>query len=234
MATTLAQLEARVRQHLNEPVARFWSSSELVAHIVDGAKDLWRAYYDTYQEYFVTIDEQNVSLAANASTLTGVPADVSIVRGIEPRSLTRYPTVHFEPRDYMDPVFQAARSLPAQDPGAVDVICYTIHGAGAPVGAPTIRVAPQITAAMDLRLVYVPVLPTLTAASTNPVPGESDDAIIAWAVAHARAKERDDRMPDPAWVEKYSAAKTKLITGITPRQTQEPEVVPAFFELWWG
>jgi hypothetical protein len=233
VATTLAYLEARVREHLNEPVPRFWSSREIVDHLLDGMKNLWRVYYDTYQDYFVTIDSTNVSLAADAYVLTGVPADVSIVRGIEPRALTTYPNLQFSPRDYLSPEFTAARGQSAQDPGYTDVIYYTIHGAGGPVSAPTIRTAPKLSSALNVSLIYVPVLPALVVGDTNPVPGESDDAIIAWATAHALAKSKEDQMPDAGWVQKYTAGKEQLRTGVTPRQTHEPEVVPAFFEVLW-
>jgi len=233
MATTLARLEARVREHLNEPVPRFWSSAEIVAHLVDGMKNLWRVYYDTFQDYFVAIDSTNVSLAANATTLTGVPVDVSIVNGIEPRDLAAYPSVQFVPRDYLAPEFVAARGQTAQAPGEASVIYYTIHGAGAPVGAPTIRTAPKLSSALPLSLIYVPVLPELVVTNDNPVPGESDDAIIAWAVAHAMAKSSEGNQPDASWVQKYTAAKEQLRTAVTPRQTHEPEVVPAFFEALW-
>jgi hypothetical protein len=106
-------------------------------------------------------------------------------------------------------------------------------GAGGPVVAPTVMVAPKVTAAVNLSLTYVPVLGDLTAASANPIPGESDNAIIAWMVAYARAKEREDRAPDPGWLTIYATEKQNLLVSLTPRQDQEPMVASAFFEEYW-
>jgi hypothetical protein len=49
-------------------------------------------------------------------------------------------------------------------------------------------------------------------------------------VAWARAKEREDRSPDPAWFATYSTDKQSLLTALTPRQEQEEEVVEGLFD----
>lgn len=237
MATDIATLIDAIRYHLNETdedlVNGFWNDDELAAHIDKGARDLWRAINDTYQNYFITVDETNVSLAASSSSLTGVPADVSIVRGLECRSLSARPGVVFEHRDYMHTDFQRARAMDAQDPSSTLKILYDIHSAGAPIAAPTIRVAPQVSAALTLRLIYVPTLVRITSDLTNPIPGESDNALIAWAVAYAMAKGAEDQKPDAGWLALYATEKKNLLTSLTPRQTEDEEVAEAMFEDQW-
>ena len=235
MATLLSALEVHVRYHLSETTASYWSSAELVGHMNLGMKDLWRSINDLHQEHFCTVDTTNVSQTASATTLTGVPSDVARVHLIEPRDLSvsgTSRTLAYRPKDYAHPDFQAARSASAIDPSS-QVIWYTLHGAGGPVAAPTIYVAPMVNTAVNLTLVYVPTLTAKTTSDNNPIPGESDQAIIAWTVAHARAKEREDRAPDPSWLTIYSTEKQNLLVSLTPRQTQEPQVAEAMFEAFW-
>lgn len=233
MATLLSALETKVRRHLDESTASFWSSDELVGHMNGGIKELWRAINDLHQEHFLTIDASNVSLAASGTQLTGVPSDVFRVHLIEPRDLTSagaYRHVIFEPRDLNSGDFRRARSFSAVDPSNAQVVFYAIINAGAPVAAPVIKTAPLLSATVPLTLYYVPTISDLTAAGTNPIPGDSDEAIIAWTIAHARAKEREDRSPDPEWLAMYATHKTNLLTALTPRQTQKEEVVEGMFE----
>lgn len=235
MATLISSLVSQSRLHLVETSAVYWTDAELVSIINNGIKDLWRRINDLYQDYFVTVDATNMSLAANSSTITGVPTDVFRVVSIEPRVLGQSspnPGLIFKPRKYTHPDFVQARACPAIDPSGA-IIFYTVMNPGAPVGAPTIRLAPQVTAAVNLTVVYNHVLAAVTTADNNPIPGESDNALIAWCVAYARAKERDDRAPDPEWIAVYGTEKTNLTVQLTPRQVQEPEVVEGFFEELW-
>ncbi len=235
MATLLSALETQSRRHLKEASASFWSSDELIDVMNKGIKDLWGAIIDLNQEHFLTVDTTNVTLAANTATLTGVPSDVFRVHLIEPSDTQTQPgqLILFVPRDYNSNDFINARSLTAQDPNGGVRIYYTLSQAGAPVGAPTVHVAPQISSALALRFVYVPILAAVTAGGNNPIPGESDNALIAWTVAYARAKEREDRSPDPNWLAVYATEKRNLLVRLTPRQTQEPEVVEGVFSAWW-
>jgi hypothetical protein len=233
MATLVSALETQVREHLNEDTASFWTSAELVSIFNNGIKDLWGMIVDLNQEHFLTIDTTLVSLAADGVTLTGVPADVFRVHLIEPVSTVAGATganVLFEPADYNDYRFRNARMLTAQDPSGGLKIYYTLSQAGAPVAAPTVHVAPKVSTALSpLRFVYVPTLALVTTASNNPIPGESDNALIAYCVAFAKAKEREDNSPDPSWLNIYKTEKTNLSVRLTPRQTQEPDVVEDIF-----
>ena len=235
MATLLSALETQARRHLIETTASFWSSDELIAILNLGIKDLWGAIVDLHQDHFVTIDESNVYLAANSSTLTGVPTGVFRVLLLEPRDTTSSgatPFVKFTPRPLQSDAFRNARQLSAQDPTNGLEIFYSVNQAGAPVAAPTITVAPQVSSQVLTRFIYIPVQADLTSSGTNPIPGESDQALIAWCVAYARAKEREDRMPDPGWIQVYGTEKGNILTRLTPRQEQEPTVVEGVFDGW--
>lgn len=237
MATALSSLETQARRHLQETTARFWSSAELIDIANKGLKDLWRAVVDLHQEHFLTVDVTNVYYSASATSLSGVPSDCYRVHLIEHADTTTAPgqTTLFVPRDYNSADFINARSLTAQDITSGVRLYYCLTQAGAPVAAPTVLVAPKLTtaiAAASIRFVYVPTLAEKVAADNNPIPGESDNAVIAWMVAYARAKEREDRSPDPNWLGVYATEKQNLLTSLTPRQTQEPDVVEDLFAGW--
>lgn len=211
----------------------FWTDAEILTHLTDGAKDMWAAILDTFGDHFFTVDITNVSLAAEATQLTGVPADTFRVQLIEPRDTTSagtYPYVRFVPRKYNHPEFEAARALGSISPDSASVIFYDVSGAGTPVGTPVILTAPKISTALTLRFVYNPTLAALTSASNNPIPGEADKALVSYAVAFARSKERDDRSPDPNWIAVYATEKQSIMARITPRQEQEAEYVTGMFE----
>jgi hypothetical protein len=234
MATTFQTLIDEARLVLLEGTSSFWTDAELLSHATRGARDLWKAIKDTYQDYFLTHDITSVSMAAGATTLSGVPSDVAIVRGIEPRDLTATANTNlfFEPRDFYSPEFRQARAEAAVDPVS-RIIFYDISGAGAPVAAPVVTVAPKITATVLLRFSYIPVIGALTTSSNNPCGGETDQAIISWTIGYARAKEREDRKPDPEWMAIYATEKANLISSITPRQFDQEQYAEALFEPYW-
>lgn len=233
MATLLSSIRDQARKHLKETTASYWTDAELLDIILKGAHDLWGALIDLNGRHFETVDITNVTLAADTATLTGVPTDVFRITLIEPLDTTpggANRDVMFRPKPYNSAPFIEARALDAQEPTSGLIIFYDLRNAGSPVAAPTVDIAPQITSAMSLRFCYVPTLSgSLVAGSDNPIPGQSDMALIAWCVAYARAKERQDRSPDPAWLTVYATEKANLLTRSTPRQTQEPEVVEDFF-----
>ena len=235
MATTLGTIRTRLRTNLIEGTASFWSDAELLEHLVAGVKDLWGAIVDLHQEHYFTVDESNVSLAANTATLTGTPADLFRVLKIEPRTLTSGTTgrtVTFRRKDYNHDDFRAARMMDNQDPSGDLIIWYAVTKVGAPFAAPTIYVAPKLTSALNLRLIYIPTLADtdLEAGDNTPVPGEADNALFCWGMAWARSKEREDSSPDPNWLALYATEKQNLMTRNTPRDESEPEVVEGMFE----
>lgn len=230
MATALTSIVTNARVHLIEASASFWSDAELLQHAQFACQDLWKAIIDLYQDYFLTIDETNVSQAASTSTLTGVPADLFRVKAIEPRTLDLNTNVIYRPLDLTHPDFMRARAETTVG-GAGQIIYYDIVSTGAPAGTPTIYVAPQLSAALLLRLIYIPTLST--SLTNNPIPGHSDNAVMAWVIAYARAKEREDRAPDSEWLAIYGTDKQNLLTSLTPRQEDEPDYAEGLFEDSW-
>lgn len=241
-ATLISSLISQARVHLKEASASYWTDAELLSLGQKSVNDLWGAVIDLHQEHYITVDVTNVTQATDATSLSGVPTDVFRVLLIEPRDTTSVGTHRntlYIPKDYNSPEFIAARAAGSQDPlnGLTNglTIYYAVTQAGSPIGAPTILVAPPVTTTLDLRFVYIPgpASASLLTSSSNPIPGESDQAIIAWIVAFARAKEREDRSPDPNWLMIYQTEKQNLLTRLTPRQEQEPEVVDGMFDYMW-
>lgn len=235
MATLVSTIETKARLRLNEPTARFWSSNEIVGIINAGIYDLWRDVVQLKQEHFLTIDTTNVSLSADSSTLTGVPSDVHKIYLITPRDVSwdsANKGLKFEPADYNSDKFQGALQRDAIE-ASNDCVYYAVIGAGGPVGAATVYVAPQVSSDVDISFCYIPTLGTYTSASTIPVPGECDNALVAWTVAYARAKEREDLAPDPSWLALYYKEKDHVLQSLGVRNVQEPTYVDALFEAEW-
>jgi hypothetical protein len=230
MATQLSTIISRARVTLLETTAVFWTDAELLAYANAGIKDLWKGVMDLYQGHIVTIDESNVSIAANSSTLTGVPTDVFRVEKLQPRTLNADNMgLVFKYRRIIDPDFVQAEALPPVQ-ARYNTIYYAILNAGAPVGAPTIRIAPQLQTDVSLSLTYTPTIADLASNANNPIPGESDEAIKDFIIAWARAKERPDGMPDPEYISLYATEKTNLKIALTPRSVQEPDYVMGMWE----
>ena len=245
-ATRYEQLIAAARDHLSARRKQgtsyhndtFWNDEELLSIATRGTTDLWAALVDLHEEHYLTVDATNVTLAADSSTLSGVPSDCFRVYLIEPRDTTSSGTardVIFVPKDYNHIEFINARALDAVDPTTSGVIFYAVTGQGAPNGAPTIRVAPQISSALDLAFSYIPTLGvgSYELQTASPIPGEADNALIAWIVAYAIGKERQDKLPDPGWLSIYATEKQSLCMRNAPRQEQEPVVVDGMFDNYW-
>ena len=102
-------------------------------------------------------------------------------------------------------------------------------GVGYPVGTPTVQVAPKISSALNLRFVYVPGIPVKVIGDDNPIPGQSDKALHAYCMAFALAKEQEDKMPHPGWLQVYKTEKDSMLQRLTPRQTQDVLIVEDLF-----
>lgn len=238
MPTTIAQIEAQAREKLEEESPRHWSSDELTKDIIRGIKDLWRSIVDLKGEHYLVVNTTDVTLQANTDHLQGVPRDVHKIYLIEPANTNVDSTASgrhliFQPIDYNHQYFIGARAMDPVDASGANTIFYAITGLGGPTQAPTIYVGPQINAAVTLRFSYVPTLPDLTSTSVVPIPGEADNALVAWCIAYARAKEREERSPDPDWMSVYANEKENLINSLGLRQYQEEQVANAFFEPYW-
>lgn len=230
-ATKIADTIASVRDFLVEKKARFWSDAELRELYRLGVDNLWGAILDVHGEHYMVVDTAHVSLRANADRLSGVPQDCFRVLLIEPRDTTADGdgrSVLFYPRKYNHPDFIGARTMSAQDPGLGRTVYYHVSGVGAPITAPVIYTAPKLSTTLDLRFVYCP---TIAFEDENPIPGQSDNALKAWVLAYALAKEgpQGGRIPDAGWLGIYATEKQSILTRLTPRQEQEPEVVDDLF-----
>lgn len=236
MATPIADIITRIRGDLSEGTASYWTDPELATIILAGARDLWRKIAGVYREHFITIDETNVSILLDGTALDGVPADVFVVVAVEPRVVGRNNPnrgLIFSPRKYTHPEFMSARAMGPCEPVNLTVF-YDIINAGAPVGAPTILIAPLLTAAVALRLTYIHTLVPFDKDGDNPIPGESDNALYAWGMAYAKAKENEQNAPDPEWMAVYGTEKMNLVAELAPpRSIQDTEVVEAFFQDLW-
>lgn len=235
MPTKISAIESMARLRLVEATPSFWSSAELTDIIIAGIRDLWRDVVDLKQEHYFTRNTVDVSLPAGTDHLIGVPADIHKVYLIEPVDTTVNSTnagLSFSPLDYNHKDFIAARGMDAIDPTSA-VIYYCITGQGAPVNAPVIYCAPKVTSAVSIAFTYIPTLPSMDTNSNVPIPGEADNALVAWTVAFARAKEDDNRAPDANWLSIYATEKSHLMQSLGLRQYQEPTTVDALFGEYW-
>lgn len=234
-ATTVASIIVQVRRQLVEVTARYWTDVELKDIFKLGVMDLWGAVLDLHQDhYFEVIEDGSVKQVAGATQLTGIPDDCFRVMLIEPLRTNLDPfgglSCAYVPRKYNHPDFVSARSWAnAESALTAGVIYYDVTGPGAPIAAPKIRVAPAIATTIPLRLAYYPMLEVN---DINPVPGGSDNALKAWTIAYANAKEgpQGSRIPDAGWLAVYSTEKQTILTRMTPRQEQEADVADGLFD----
>lgn len=243
MPTTIKSIVTQVRAHLVEPVPRFWSDQELVDIMQKGAVDLWGAILDLHQDHYfrLTSPTNPPVLKANATEISNIPDNCFRIQLIEPldtQVTTAGHQIMFVPRKYNHPDFIIARTFSPQDPSSTPArqIYYQITGLGPPIEAPHVITAPVLSQDLNLRIAYNPSLPILTLDAVNPVPGDTDNALKAWTIAFARAKESEGKQPDAGWLSIYATDKQTTLTRLTPREEQEPEVVEDLFQgygsLW--
>jgi len=233
MATTLQTILNMTRDALNEAVPRFWSDAELLRYMNRGIRDAWRQISMTNQEYQFELSVA-ASLAANGTTITGVPDNLSVLFQIEPTDMVAHP-ITFIGKPWTHAEFQNARRITeAQDPSQPGTIFYVLTGAGAPVAAPTIRVAPTVSAAIPLSISFRPTIGAeLTATGVVPLPGELDQALVFWTSAHALGRQRGSAEPDTTRLNLFQREMDVILAAITPRDEQEDNVVTAMFEERW-
>ncbi len=223
MSATLLTIVRQARRYLGSNTGDDfrWPEAELVDIANRGIRDLWRAIQALDKDFFYTVDATNVTLTVSGATLTGVPSDVARVRGIEARDLTTPGGLTFEPLDYVHPTMAHQRSIAAAAVVANQKFYYSVVGGGAPIAAPTIYIAPKVASAtLNLTLIYVPTVAEKVITDTNPIPGESDEAIVAWIVAHALAKLAATKQPDQTWLKVYDVEKTAVLDAVFERQSQ--------------
>jgi hypothetical protein len=248
MPTPLKAIVARTRTQILAPLVQtgaigpdlFWTDAELLDHVLAGCRDLWRAIIDLHEEHYLKIDLTNVSYVSGTDRLTGVPPDVLRVLLIQPRDTTSSSlvrTLRFLPRKYTSTDFVAALARNPFDVTLPGDVFYAVVNAGSPVMAPDVYIAPALTATVPLRFVYVPTLPPLDMESMNPIPGESDHALMAWTASYALGKQNGETglfVPDSTWLNVYSTEKQAILIVSEPRQEQQPVIVQGVFDELWG
>lgn len=235
MASTLHDIETAARQQLEELKPSFWTSDELIGIINRGIKDLWRATVDLKQEHYLKINTNDVKYPADTDQMVGLPNDVHkvyLVEALNNGDNDANRGLVFTPKDYNHDDFRSARTLSSVDP-TNEQIYYAITSQGGPVGQPIIYCAPQVTSEVSIRFCYVPTLGLLASSDIVPIPGESDNALIAWTLAFARAKERENKAPDESQLAVYSTEKQQILQSLGLRQYQEPQYVEAVFASYW-
>lgn len=234
-ATSITSLLSQVRAHLIEPAENFWTDDELVDIMYLGACDLWGGILDLHQDHYFRVNNSTCVLKAGATEIDGLPEDCFRIRLIEPRDTTVDGSGHrvmFTPKKYGSVDFSNARTQQAIDPGNTfsRQVFFQVTGLGPPIEPPKILTAPKLTADLPLSIAYNPTLPKFAKGDANPVPGSSDNALKAWTIAYARAKETDDKTPDAGWLGVYSTEKQLILVRLTPREEQDPEVVEDLFQ----
>lgn len=233
MATLMSYIITMSRDRLQEPVPAFWSNAELLRYGNRGVRDMWRRLKTTNQDFFHQISTI-VTQDVNATQLSAVPTNVSQIHGIEPVDLQRFNCLYYRRKDYNHIDFTTARASDAVDPINGSIIWYAPTQAGAPIAAPVILVAPKVSAQVALRLTFTPTVGNeLVSTDPNPIPGESDNALMHWICAFAKGKQRPDQKPDPDEMAMYKDEMATIVASETPRDDSEPEVVEAMFEDYW-
>lgn len=220
-SSTLAVIERVVRRHLgmNAGEDAEWTQDELMDLMNLAFRDLWRDILDLGEDYFQTVDASNVSQASSATTISGVPADVHRILQIEPRDLSAIAGLKYEPRPFAAPDILVQRALASAAPSA-KTHYFVVHGSAAPSAAPTIQVSPKVSSNILLTMVYIATLATKVSTDTNPIPGESDQAVVAFTMAYALCKKSPDRQPDPKWIRTFELEKERLLDSLEDRVRQ--------------
>lgn len=232
MPTTIQTIITRARRALNETTARFWSDTELLDLAQMGIEDLWKAVKATNKKHLLTSTTSTISAS---TAYFYAPDNIADIYGLEVALPDTNVNLHFKKADYFSADFQQARFASANEAREC-VVLYDIFGPGgnASSGGTTIQIAPKLSTAVPVTLYYVPTPSSASTSSNNPIPGASDNALIAWVIAFARAREREDRAPDSEWLAVYNTEKQNLLTSVLdPRDKLEEVYVEGMFEQMW-
>jgi hypothetical protein len=86
---TLATIRGRVRSHIDEPIAAYWTDAELNNYISDAELDLWTKIFALKKDYWLATATLNLTIGVslyNGGDGSGMPVDIFRVESI--RTLT--------------------------------------------------------------------------------------------------------------------------------------------------
>jgi len=231
---TVAQLLAACRVNLNEITASFWQDSDIIGFLDQAQHMCWMEVKKLKGDDYFDIERSSTdgavtilgeaytcssfALAASTTNYT-LPPDVAEIKLIECIT-SGYEQVTFTFRDRRTPEFRALRSIvDAQDPTAF--LCDQM-------GESTLVIAPKPNRALDIRLSYMPILPTLALVTdTLEMPHPLWLAVLD--IATKRAQMVDSNSNFLMWERDAQATIQRFISS-NARQTSDPSYVASAFE----
>ncbi len=225
MSLTLANISASVREHLDEPLASYWTDSELNDYIGKRQLDLWRKIYRLKKDYWLSPIGFTLNLVAKQykyTTTDGIPSDLFRVSSIR-TTTSGFTDVQWQSADPTSAAFlDGIRS---------DVVYsnpYTIWYAVRNLN--TIWVSPLPQQALAAQVAYIQ-LPTEVVNHTDTflIPDPFLDYVEYKATMDALSK-GPVGAPD-AWEAKAQDAWQEIQMALdTPRNDQGPDVVRSMFD----
>lgn len=232
---TRAELRTAVRDNLDETSSGFWTDDQL-NRMLNRAKDrVWMEVRKVKDDFFdITRSSTDGALtilgeAYNASSFAlavgtrdyTLPPDVAEVALIEVIT-TSYEDVRFIKRALSHPDMRSALAL--REPTSPGLIYFAL------LGERTLRIAPMVDVALDIRLTYTAVVPDLASeGDTLEMPHPLYKAVEEYATASALKMDRD---PNAAAWEATGNASLATFFGAHARQTQDPEFVTPYLGDW--
>ncbi len=107
MTITLAQMRQYVRDHIDEPIANYWTDVELNRYIAQSQKKLWRSIYRLKKDYFLSPTGFTLNLVANQykyQQADGIPVDFFRVTAIR-TTTPGFTDIEWVPTDPSSPEF---------------------------------------------------------------------------------------------------------------------------------
>lgn len=224
MAQTLLQVRTRVRGHIDEPSANYWSDSELNGLIDDRQWDLWRKVLALRKDYWLS----TFTLTTTAGTYSysagsgGVPTDIWRIESIR-TTLSGYQGVGWVPGRPNDAAFLGG--LNSDDPVSLpDCFLYALRNLS------TLWISPTPQIALTALVAYIQ-QPTVMAldADTFLLP----DAFLSYVeyMAAGDALSKGPVGDAVGWQQKAADAWGSIRELLdTPRSDQGPDVVLGFGE----
>lgn len=222
MALTLATVRSKVRAHIDEPSANYWTDAELNGYISDRQLDLWRKILQIRKDYFLS--NFNLSLVANQFSYTvadGIPADIWRIETIRTTTSGKQNMVWNPGNPTSQAFIDGLNSdTPTFNPFQ---IYYALRN------LTTLWVSPLPQSALTARVDYIQ-LPTAVSADSDTflLPDPFLPYIQYMAASDALAK--GPVGDGPAWESRADKAWNDIMLALdTPRSEQGPDVVEGAF-----